>query len=260
MNRKTFLTYAIAGMMTGVSLPLISRAQNSNNSLIVQWLGHTCFLFIGDGLRVLVNPFATLGCVAGYLPITVEADIVLLSSLLLDEGSASNLPGEPQVIYESGDYQYRGVTFKGIAIPHDREEGRRFGTNVVWRWQMGGIEILHMGGAASPLGVEEKILMGSPDLALVPVGGGPKAYNPQEALAAIEVLRPTIVIPTHYFTPGADPLNCDLVKVDEFLSLVSEIPIEILETNQITLKATELPSESTEIIVLNYQDILVTVE
>ena len=175
MKRRTFLNYAGASFLTVISVKLGEPAQAQASGLTIQWLGHTSFLFIGDGVKILTNPFAALGCTAGYSAPKVEADIVLLSSLLLDEGAATELPGEPQIIYEPGDYQYDGIKFRGISVPHDREGGRRFGMNVVWSWTLGGISIVHMGGAASPIGVEEKILMGSPDLALIPVGGGTKS-------------------------------------------------------------------------------------
>lgn len=259
MKRRTFLSYTGASFLTFMSLPSSYQAQTLGNGLTVQWLGHTSFLIIGEGLRILVNPFATLGCTAGYRSPQVEADLVLLSSLLLDEGAATELPGDPLVIYEPGDYQFQGIKFQGIGIPHDREGGRRFGMNVVWRWSLGGINILHMGGAAAVLGVEEKILMGTPDLAMIPTGGGPKAYNPSEAMQAIAVLNPKIVIPTHYLTPAADPLQCDLVMVEQFLELAEgeDMTIQILNSNQIAISPQDLPPEGTLIKVLSYENLLV---
>ena len=59
-----------------------------------------------------------------------------------------------------------------------------------------------------PLSLEHKILLGRPDILLVPVGGGPKAYTPEEAAEAIRELTPKVVIPTHYRTEAADA-NCD---------------------------------------------------
>ena len=260
MKRKDFLKIAGTSLLSVISFQGY-EAQTISNGVTIQWLGHTSFLFTGDGIRVLVNPFAALGCTAGYRLPKVEADLVLLSSLLLDEGSATDLPGNPKVIYEAGDYQYQGIKFQGISIPHDRFGGRRFGTNIVWRWTMGGVRILHLGGAAATIGIEEKILMGSPDVALVPVGGGPKAYNPQEAIEAIAVLNPKIIIPTQYLTPAADPLQCDLVKVDDFLNLAPEnATIQQLDGNQITISPQNLPAEGILIKVFNYQNLLITIE
>jgi len=226
-NRRQFLRAAgwsllgCASSIAVASLPRSARAQSSG--LSAQSLGHTCFLFVGDGLRVLVNPFRTLGCTAGYRLPRPTADIVLISSQLFDEGAAENLPGSPPILFEPGPQfqtlKGREFEFKGIGIAHDRKGGRRFGTNVAWSWQQGGINILHLGGAAAPIEIEQQILMGRPDLMLVPVGGGPKAYNPQEALAAIQTLRPRIAVPTHYRTEAADPTACDIVSLEEFLAL-----------------------------------------
>jgi len=255
MKRRIFLSYAGGSLLSLVAWNSY-QAQTLPNTLTIQWLGHTSFLFTGNGLRVLANPFSNLGCTAGYRSPKVEADLVLLSSFLLDEGSATDLQGNPKVIYEPGDYEYQGIKFQGIGVPHDREGGRRFGTNVVWSWTMGGIKILNLGGAAAPLDIEQKILMGSPDVLLIPVGGGEKAYNPQEAMDAIAVLKPKIVIPTHYLTPAADSLQCDLVNVDEFLELGQDFTIQRLNSNQMSISTQDLPGEGTIIKVFDYQNIL----
>ena len=84
--------------------------------------------------------------------------------------------------------------------------------------------MLHLGGSAAPIGLEQKILMGSPDVVFVPVGGGPKAYNPEEAAAAIKVLNPKIVVPMQYKTSAAKG-ECELGDVDKFLSLMSGVSV-----------------------------------
>ena len=192
MKRRQLIRYGSISLLTalGANFTKQASAQNSN-SVTIQYLGHTCFLFSGNGLKVLVNPFRPLGCTAGYdAPNTVEADLVLISSFLLDEGAVEDVAGNPQIFTEPGDYQTRGVKFQGIATPHDREGGRRFGQNIVWRWNQGGVNILHLGGAAAPISLEQRILIGKPDIVFIPVGGGAKAYNPAEAKQAIDVLKP----------------------------------------------------------------------
>ena len=95
--------------------------------------------------------------------------------------------------------------------------------------------------------------MGSPDLLLIPVGGGPKAYNPAEAKKAIDALKPRMVIPTQYLTNAADQENCDLVAVDEFLALTKEMETQKLNTSSITIKRSDLPKDQTIIRVLTAQ-------
>jgi L-ascorbate metabolism protein UlaG (beta-lactamase superfamily) len=257
MKRRQLMRYVPMGVCAALATSLSagtqpSRAQTSD-SLSVQWLGHTCFLFAGGGQRVLVNPFKPLGCTAGYRPPNVAADLVLISSQLLDEGALEIVPGNPRLLYEAGVYQLGGKPIQGIQIAHDREGGRRFGINVVWKWTQGGINIVHLGGGAAPISIEQKILMGRPDLLLLPVGGGAKAYTPQEAKQAMQVLNPKMVIPTHYRTQAADANNCDISPVDEFLSLVNKASIRPINSDTMTLSPADLPAEGAAISVLSYK-------
>ncbi|MGQ4647463.1 MBL fold metallo-hydrolase [Lyngbya aestuarii] len=257
MKRRQLMRYLGTGLLTTFSTVVASeltpsQAQTPSSTLSVKWLGHTCFLFTGGGLRVLVNPFRTLGCTAGYRPPQIDADIVLISSQLLDEGAAGGLPGNPQIIFEPGAYEISGVKIQGIATPHDRVGGKRFGTNVAWQWNQSGVKILHLGGAAAPIELEQKILMGSPDILLIPVGGGAKAYNPQEAKRAISTLNPKMIIPTHFLTQAADPAACDIVQVDEFLTLMEGVPASRVNSDTITVKSSDLPKNGSMIKILSY--------
>lgn len=255
MQRRKLIQYAgisclsMAGTLGTSSL--IQAQTKPNNGLTVQWLGHTCFLFTGSGYRILVNPFRAIGCTAGYRLPKVEADLVLISSQLWDEGAAENLPANPKILFEPGVYEIKDLRIQGIAIDHDREGGRRFGTNVAWRWTQGGIKIVHLGGAAAPIQLEQKILLGTPDLALIPVGGGPKAYNPEEAKQAISVLQPKIMIPTQFQTVAADKKACDLVSIDTFLKLVSGMNIRQIPNDTLRITPSDLPPKGTVIRVLN---------
>lgn len=257
MKRRQLMRYAGAGLLTTMGTVIASEfspslAQKPSGGLSVQWLGHTCFLFTGSGLRILVNPFRPIGCTKGYRPPKVAADLVLISSQLLDEGEIEGLPGDPQILYEPGAYKVSGIQLQGISIAHDREGGRRFGSNVAWLWNQSGIKILHLGGAAAPLEIEQRILIGRPDLVLIPVGGGPKAYNPEEAKQAISALNPKMVIPTHYRTQAADSSNCEIVAVDEFLTFMDGMMVRRANSNAIALKSSDLPENGSVIQLLSY--------
>lgn len=132
-------------------------------------------MFEGEGKRFLVNPFRPGGCTAGYPAPRVAADLVLLSSRLLDEGALDVVPGNPKVLFQPGDYVIDGIRVQGVRMPR----GPRFGLNVGWRWRMAGIDIVHLGGALQPIGREQSILLARPDLLLVPVGVGRKTTIPR---------------------------------------------------------------------------------
>jgi len=254
MKRRQLMGYAGAGLatafLTSLSSEFPSEAQSSG--LSVQWLGHTCFLLTGGGVKILVNPFRPVGCTAGYRPPKVAADLVMISSQLLDEGAVDGLPGKPKLIYEPGVYEFQGIKFQGIAIDHDRKGGKQFGVNTAWSWKQGGINILHLGGAAAPISVEQKILMGRPDVAFIPVGGSAKAYNAQEAKQAIQVLNPKLVIPTHYRTQAADAAKCEISAVDDFLKLMQGTTIRRSNSDTITISSGNLP-ETSVIQILSYK-------
>lgn len=250
--------YAGAGLITSLGTVFASGfestlAQTSTGTVSVQWLGHTCFLFTGNNLRILVNPFRKIGCTAGYRPPKVAADLVLISSQLLDEGETEGLPGKPKILFEPGVYNVGGIQLQAIQIDHDRVGGRRFGTNLAWLWTQGGVKILHLGGAAAPIALEQKILIGRPDLLLVPVGGGPKAYNAQEAKDTIGMLSPKIVIPTHFRTKAADDKACDILPVDEFLTLMQGTTVRRAGNEAIALSRADLPQTGPVIQVLSYK-------
>jgi L-ascorbate metabolism protein UlaG (beta-lactamase superfamily) len=257
MKRRTLIRYiglgACSTALIGASPLAQSSLAQSTGSVSIQWLGHTCFLFSGDGRRILVNPFRTIGCTEGYRTPDVVANLVMISSRLLDEGVVEGLPGNPRILSEPGVYEFSNMQVQGIATPHDRNQGRRFGTNVVWRWNQGGLNIVHLGGAAAPMRVEEQILIGRPDVLLIPVGGGVKAYNATEAKQAIDVLNPKIIIPTHYRTEAADPETCDIEGIDAFLSLLGDTPVTRRATDSVSLSSASLPETGMNVEVLSYQ-------
>jgi len=254
MKRRKVIQYIGFSALTTVGAMVLSpqsyQAQTSPK-VEMKWLGHTAFLFSSDESRILVNPFKPIGCTAGYAAPEVNADLVMISSQLFDEGGGvANLPNNPRVLFEPGLYEFQGKDIQGISMPHDREGGRRFGSNIAWSWQQGGLTFLHLGGAAAPLEFDQKVLMGKPDVVIVPVGGGPKAYTPELAKQAIDTLQPKLVIPSHYRTPAADEEACDLVGIEEFTQLLEANTVETLNSNQITLTPKSLP-EKMQVKVMN---------
>jgi L-ascorbate metabolism protein UlaG (beta-lactamase superfamily) len=225
--------------------PKSAAKTNPSTNLTLQWLGHMSFLSSGSGLKILTHPFKSGGCTAGYTPSKPSVDLALISSRLLDEGYLANLPSDLKVLSEPGAYNVSGIGFQGIRMVHDRLEGRKFGTNVAWLWQQGNVRILHLGGAAAPLLPEQRILMGRPNILILPVGGGTKGYSAQEAKDVVDSLNPQIVIPSHFRTDKSAS-TCELETLDQFLSLIQDRQINRLNGN--TLALTSLPKEPSVVV------------
>lgn len=256
MKRRQLIRFGGISLATAIASVTIPRqstlAQDSEPGVTIQYLGHTCFLFTANDVKVLVNPYESLGCTAGYRLPDIQPDVVLASSFLLDEGAVESVKGNPKVITQRGSHQFKGLKFQGFSLPHDREGGRRFGNNIAWRWTQGGVDILHLGGAAAPLETEDKILLSGSDILLAPVGGGAKAHNPQEAIKVVKVLNPKMLIPTHYRTSASNKENCNLASVDEFLDLVQDMEVAQVGSDRFTVKKSYLQEDITLVRVLDY--------
>jgi L-ascorbate metabolism protein UlaG (beta-lactamase superfamily) len=246
MQRRQFIQLAKTGLIGSLATGLTIAGNDAiaappkPQTLTLEWLGHMSFLYTGQGQRILSHPFKPAGCTAKFTAPKPKTDLILIGSRLLDEGWLEALPQDTQLLFSPGAYRVGGINIQGVRFEHDRLGGRRFGYNVAWLWQQAGIRILHMGGSASSINADQRILLGRPDVLILPVGGGDKAYNATEAKAIVETLSPKLVIPTYYLTSRAEK-TCELAKVDEFLALMPNVKVNnITKSNKLELTPNSL--------------------
>jgi L-ascorbate metabolism protein UlaG (beta-lactamase superfamily) len=184
--------------------------------------GHSALLISGGGASVLINPFKAVACAAGLAEPRVSATVVLASSRLLDEGAPV---AQGKMLVDPGSYKVGGLAIEGIAGPHDRVGGRRFGQSTLWRWKQGGLDIAHLGGTAARLSPSDKVMLGRPDVLIIGVGGGAKVYTGAEAAEMVRELKPRRVIPVQYVS-GKTPKDCDQTTVQPFLDAMAGTPVK----------------------------------
>ena len=180
-------------------------------------LGHSAIVVRGGGATVLLNPFKAVGCAAGLPEPRMAADVILASSQLKDEGAAV---ASGRLLVKPGSYKVAGLKIEGIAAPHDRVGGKRFGLSTLWRWKQGGLDIAHLGGTTATLKPEDRVLLGRPDVLIIGVGGGAKVYSGQEAAAVVRELQPRRVIPVQYRNAGPSA-SCDQDSIEPFLQAMA---------------------------------------
>ena len=194
-------------------------------ALEIKNFGHSSILIRGGGKSVLLNPFKPVGCASGLTEPNISVDVILASSLLPDEGS-KNL-GQGLFLVKPGSYLIDGISFEGTASAHDRVGGRRFGMSTLWKWEQGGLIFAHLGGAAAPLTIENRLLIGKPDVLFIAVGGGAKIYNGQEAARIVEMLQPKIVIPVQYqLRDNVKRQSCDQDGIGSFLEAMEDYDVK----------------------------------
>ncbi|MGQ9909365.1 MAG: MBL fold metallo-hydrolase [Candidatus Flexifilum sp.] len=222
----------------------------------IEWYGHAAFgIVAADGTRIITDPYTPE--TAGYEPIPDAADLALISS---DNDSfhcrADLLPGSPTVINALALARGGGqTTVSGIAIRaieamealnhryHDPDQ------NGMYRFEVDGVHIGHMGDVGNPLSAEQIDFFRGLDVLLALTGGHP-TIELADLKAFIDAARPRIVIPMHFRTLRYRPRN--ILWIESFLSLFDDAQIDFPCSTGIDLTPADLP-EPTRIVVLAHR-------
>ena len=211
--------------------------------VIIRWHGHACFEIVpSSGITIVIDPHD--GASIGIKPPQVKADIVLITHEHFDHNAYRVVSKDKSEVISSreGEFEVQGVRIKGITAYHDPYKGRRRGSVVMYKIMVDDLEILHMGDVGHILTSEQVNEVGQVDVVMIPVGGT-FTIGPEEAWRTLEVLRPRVAIPMHYWISG---INLPLMPVDEFVSKASEEwEIVYHDTNQIELSKNALPKKLT---------------
>jgi len=227
-----------------------------NSTMIVKWLGHSCFLLKGDGeegLAILMDPFNEEA--VGYPLPHLEANIVTISH---DHDDHNNVPAAgdyADVLIGEAQFISFGMDVFGIKSYHDSEKGRKRGENTIFFFELDGVRVCHLGDLGHKLSKSQIKEIGRVDLLFVPVGGG-YTIDAAGADKVIDALHPAIAVPMHFQTAA---LNFPLAPLDDFLKGKQYTgPLEELDIRGEDLPAalaldekTGAATRSTEIVLLS---------
>jgi L-ascorbate metabolism protein UlaG (beta-lactamase superfamily) len=170
----------------------------------IRWYGQSAFSLEENGTTVFVDPFGDMSAAAArglqfdYPAIEgVRADLLLVTHEHGDHNGVGAIGGDPRTIRSTAG-TFDDVV--GIASEHDDVAGTRRGPNTIFRFELGGAAICHLGDFGQPaLRPEQRAAIGEIDILFVPVGGGPTVGGEQSAQIVRE-LAPRLVVPMHYRT------------------------------------------------------------
>lgn len=167
--------------------------------MLVEYYGHSCFAFTDSaGRRVIVDPYDPT---VGYKIPNRGADVTLVSHAHFDHDYVPAVTGRTTVLRGGGRREAAGLTVEGFLAHHDASEGAERGHVTVFRFEMDGLQVVHLSDLGGPLPADVKTALGRPDLLLVPVGGGGWTLDGAEAARLVKDLKPRRAIPMHYRTP-----------------------------------------------------------
>ena len=203
----------------------------------IRWYGQSAFLLAGEEHRVFIDPFGDLANASparsGWswpFPLIegVEADLLLVTHDHLDHNGVEVVGGDPLVLAKAGTHESPVSEVVGINSEHDALAGTQRGPNTIFRFTLDGATVAHLGDFGQPaLRPEQRKALGGVDVLFLPVGGGP-TIAPDAAAALVREVRPRLVIPMHYRTPGGLDF---LDPPDAFLDALGA-RVERLETSE----------------------------
>lgn len=159
-------------------------------------LGLSSFKIRGKHVSVVTDPY-TSEVVGIKFPKHTESNIVTVSHQHKDHNAIGNIEGNPFVVKGPGEYEIQGVTIMGFTTFHDSAGGKERGTNTIYRIEIDGVTIAHLGDLGHTLSSDQVEELDGVDILCIPVGGH---YTIDAATAASIVgeIEPKIVIPMHY--------------------------------------------------------------
>jgi L-ascorbate metabolism protein UlaG (beta-lactamase superfamily) len=207
----------------------------------VTWYGHACFRLEGDGVAVVTDPYTPEN--AGLQAIADPADVVVMSSALDEAHScAAQVPGQPAVLNaldavgrptEIAD----GVVVEAFAASEGADRPDDPKANALYRFELGGVAVCHMGDIGTPLSEEHvSRLRGRVDVLFALAGGGLTIALP-DLDDAIEEIRPRLIIPMHFAIPS---LRYSVGPVEAFLARRSGDRIVEHDGSTVEIGAAEL--------------------
>jgi L-ascorbate metabolism protein UlaG (beta-lactamase superfamily) len=212
--------------------------------MYITWLGQSCFKLqdkIGsDSVMLVTDPYDDK---IGLKMPHFEADIVTISHDHYDHNNVGAIRGNPLVINTAGEYETKGVFIEGVEAWHDSQDGKERGQTIIYRIEMEGMSITHLGDLGHILDTKQLEKLEGTDILLIPVGGK-YTINAAKAVEVISQIEPRIVIPMHYKVTG---LKIDLDGVDKF---IKELGIKPRQEEKLKISKKDLPQEDMELVIL----------
>ena len=197
-------------------------------------LGHASFRIRGKHTTVVTDPYDS-GYVGLKFPKHTSADIVTVSHGHHDHNKKDQIEGSPYIVSGAGEYEIKGTSIIGLSTFHDEKNGKERGSNTIYRIDMDGISIAHLGDLGHTLAAAIV------DVLLIPVGGI-YTIDAHQAAEVVSEIDPKIVIPMHY---GRKELNqkqfSTLAPVSVFLKETGKDPVA--PQNKLSISKDKLPAE-----------------
>lgn len=215
--------------------------------MIITWFGQACFKIQGQNSTLVTDPFDKS---YGLKVPRLASDIVTTSHGHNDHNNTKVVKGisdtNPFIIDGPGEYEVKNILVQGIRSFHDDKEGAERGSNIIYRIEIDGVSIAHLGDLGHSLANGQIEKLEGIDILMIPVGGT-YTINAKQSTEVISQLEPRIVIPMHYNLKGLKlPKKID--GISSFCKEFGACPTE--EINKFKISKKDLPSGEMKVVIL----------
>ena len=213
----------------------------------ITWYGHSCFrLTERNFVTVVTDPFDHKAI--GYDALKLKAEIVTVSHDAPGHNNSGAVKGTTHVLIGPGEFEIGGVFITAVQTDSAGRSAKAKDTirNTIYVFDYDGITVAHLGDLQKIPTQSEIELLGTVNVALVPVGGG-GSLNAAKAAEVVSMLEPNLVVPMHYSTPDSK------IKLDEINKFIKEMGLSKQDAQPLLkVSRSSLPDE-THVVVLEYQ-------
>jgi L-ascorbate metabolism protein UlaG (beta-lactamase superfamily) len=224
--------------------------------LKIKWYGHAAFRLVPQsGPVVITDPYTPEG--VGYAPITDPADLVLRSSHDDDAHCRSDLIAGNPAVLDSLEIATSGGTGAAAGLSVQAIEAAEWdlhpehevpGQNGMYRFELDGLKIAHMGDVGNPLTDRQIGFFKDVDV-LFALAGGYLTIELPDLMKMIHAVQPRLVIPMHFRTLTYRPRNT--MWIESFLSGFREDAVDFACAHEVDITKNDIPDE-TRVLVMDY--------
>ena len=206
--------------------------------MLIRWHGHSCFeIGSEDEITIVTDPHD--GKSIGIKQPHVTADIVLISHEHFDHNCERIVQGlDKKLVTRTGSQTVKGIPILGIGAFHDEEEGKKRGQIVIFRFEVDGLRLCHLGDLGQMLDDSQAEKIGQVDILFIPVGGT-FTLDANAAWKVIRKLKPRVIVPMHFRVGG---LSLSIAPVEEFLAKAKADQV-VKVGNEIEMTVEDMPDE-----------------
>ena len=173
------------------------------------YLGHSAFLIEGKDFSLITDPYKRDSVPNMEFPSVGEVDAVFCSHEHYDHNARE------LVRIKKNPAPVKVVSVK---VPHDKENGAKRGMNDINMFDVDGYKIVHLGDTGCVLDEKTLAPFKNCDVLLAPINGF-FTIGPNELKTMVEIIKPRITIPMHYFIEKYQSGYPDGYMIDTFLKL-----------------------------------------